>query len=229
MTREGSFGCYEVDTATGEASLIIEKSWWANHYHYCPHDEAWIGFCCEGETTTVPQRVWGYHAELAPAGKPLLDQHWETPGERMCVGHERWCFHDRSVVAVAYGQSAPGFGGIYEAFVDGRPSRQIGVSGRDWHVNVSRDGRWAVVDTTGPHDAPGRSWESAAQVSDVLVMDMTTGARQFVARSRQYRHPSHPHPIFSPDGQWIFYNEADEALSRNRVMRVRNPWFDPAS
>ncbi|HEY3329319.1 MAG TPA: oligogalacturonate lyase family protein [Capsulimonadaceae bacterium] len=224
VSRDDRFGVFEVDIATCEAKRIIDKPWWANHYHYCPHDESWIGFCHEGKTTTVPDRVWAYHPVHAPDGRQMIDQHFDTPADHLCLGHERWCFHDTSVVVVAYGESESYNRGIFEAFVDGRPKRLISRFDRDWHVNITLDGKWAVVDTTGPHDEPGRSWENAGHVSDVMIVDMKTGGRQFIARSRLYSHPSHPHPIFSPDSRWIFYNEADESFKRNRVMRVANPW-----
>ncbi len=89
---------------------------------------------------------------------------------------------------------------------------------------VTRDGRWAVVDTTGPWDRPGKSWENAEDISDIVLLDMKTGERHFLARSRQYmRHPRHPHPVFSPDGSTIFFNESSPDTTSNRVLRMPNP------
>ena len=218
------FATVEVDLETGRATELLEAGWWVSHAHYCPFDEAWVGICHEGDCTTIPDRVWGWHADKASRGVPLFDQHWDDLEKRLNVGHERWCFHDRSVLAVAYGVGPGRPRGIYEIFPDGRPARLVSEGDRDWHVAPSRDGRWAVVDTTGPHDAPGKGWDQAGRWSDIVLLDMETGRRLFLARSRQVRHPSHPHPVFSPDGRWIYYNEVDEACLRNRVMRVENPW-----
>ena len=126
---------------------------------------------------------------------------------------------------VAYGVSPAGPRGLYEVFADDRPARLISPGERDYHCDVSRDGRWAVVDTTGPHDAPGCGWENALDICDILIVDMKTGRREFLARSRQYKfHPRHPHPVFSPDGSTIFYNEAESGGDHNRIMEVLNPW-----
>ncbi len=217
-------GAVELDRLTGHVLPVLKESWWANHFHYCPQDEEWIGYCHEGLTELVPDRVWGLHRTKLPGGRMLFDQHWDTPGKQLFVGHERWCFHAPTVLAVAYGVSPGQPRGIYEVFTDERPPRLVSEGNRDWHVGVSQDGRWAVVDTTGPYEAPGIGWDNAGLWSDIILLDMKTGRRQFLARSRHIRHPSHPHPVFSPDGQFVFYNEVDESLKNNRIMRVRNLW-----
>jgi len=214
----------ELEISTGRVIAILNEPWWITHSHYCPYDEEWIGYCHEGLTEQIPDRVWGWHHSKMPEGKMLFDQHWNDPEKQLFVGHEIWCFHAPAVLAVAYGVSPGRPRGIYEVFTDDRPARLVSEGDRDWHVGVSRDGKWAVVDTTGPYEAPGIGWENAGQWSDIILLDMQTGARQFLARTRQLRHPSHPHPVFSPDGRFVVYNEVDETLTRNRIMQVRNPW-----
>ena len=195
--------------------------------HFCPHDDGWIGFCREGATETVFDRVWGWHALHAPEGCVLFDQRSEEPGNLLCVGHERWCFHDTSALVVAYGVSPGGPRGLYELYADNRPQRLVSQGDRDWHCSPSQDGRWAVVDTSGPHDAPGRGWENSAangiRVSDILIIDMASGERRCLARHVAWGG-EHPHPIFCPDGAEIFYNERDLATDKNHIMRVSNPW-----
>jgi hypothetical protein len=227
ITRAGSYDAAVLEVESGRLQTLFSYPWWANHTHFCPHDESWIGFCHEGKTE-VPDRVWGWHATLAPGGRMLIDQHVDDPAAHLHVGHERWCFHDTSVIAIAFGVSPGGPSGLYEAFVDGRPQRLISPGDRDWHGDMSRDGRWAVVDTTGPHDAPGRGWDNSRiddqPMSDILLIDTRTGRRRCLARHIPIRnHPSHPHPVFSPDGGEIFYNELHPSTGRNRVMRVENP------
>jgi len=222
----GGYAALEVDLASGTAREVIRKRWWAHHFHYSPHDPEWIGFCHEGQCEKTPDRLWAYHPEQAPVGRPLFDQRWDEPESRLYLGHERWCFHDSALLVVAYGHGPGSPRGIYEVYADGRPPVLFGEGDRDWHAGVSRDGRLAVVDTTGPHDLPGRGWDGAGRISDIVLLDRKSGERQFQARSRHFKHPSHPHPTFSPDGQWIYYNEIDESLTWNRILRVRNPWWD---
>ncbi len=67
---------------------------------------------------------------------------------------------------------------------------------------------------------PGRGWENVEDISDVLLVDAARGARRWLARTRLKPHPSHPHPVFSPDEQFVFYNEATDDARGNRVRRI---------
>jgi len=219
---EGYVG-FEINIATGKATTTFEYPWWVNHVQYCPFDESIIGFCHEGPTEQIPQRVWAY---TNGNSRCVFDQRWDDESTRLFVGHERWAFHDASVLAVAYGVSIGGPRGIYEAFTDNRPSRLVSEGNRDFHLDISRDGRWVAVDTTGPHDLPGKGWENAGPHSDVLIIDRTIGTRQCLARSTQNTISSHAHPVFSPDGRWIYYHQTDDNVQHWRVMKVANPWTD---
>ncbi len=144
----------EVEVDSGKSRILFEHPWYLNHFHYSPHDEAWIGFCHEGACEMVPDRVWGWHATEAPQGRCLFEQNWGDPARQLYAGHERWSFHGRSVMVVGYGASPGQPRGIYEATIEGK-TRLISEGDRDLHVNVSPSGRWVVLDTSGPHDRPG--------------------------------------------------------------------------
>lgn len=210
ITRpDGVYAAIAIEVATGRVETIVTRDWWLSHVHFSPFDPAWIAFCHEGDTLTIPDRMWAWHARAAPDGVPIADQRWDDPARRLSLGHERACFHAASELVIAYGVSVGGPRGLYEVpFEPGRPMRLVSEGDRDWHCNVSRDGRWALVDTTGPHDAPGRGWDDAGDVSDVLLVDMQTGRRRLLARSHQTTHPWHPHPAFSPDASRVLYNES---------------------
>lgn len=220
---DGLFHLEEYRLKTGEAKRLTTTSWWMNHAHFSPYDESWIGYCHEGPCEEVLDRVWGFHTQDAPQGRCLLDQ--SVSGQTLSVGHERWSFHDCSVFAVAYGVSPGEPRGIYEIFADGRPARLVSQGDRDWHVDVSRCGKWAVVDTTGYHDTRGQRLDlrEAGGISDIVLIDCLTGQREHLTRTTNSTHPSHPHPVFSPDGQWIYFNECDETGRRNRIRRMINP------
>ncbi len=226
LRQEEMHSVLSLDTASGEGHVLFEYPWFTNHFHFCPHDENWIGFCHEGPCEQIGKRVWGWHAEHAPRGRCCFDQHWGDPAHELCVGHERWAFHESKIAVVAYGVSSGGPRGIYEAGTDGT-SRLISGGDRDLHLNVSRDGNWIVADTSGPHDLPGKGWEKAGGISDILLIDSRDGSRRWLARTRlQPRHPFHPHPVFSPDGRSVFYNEASADGHGGRVMRVANPGLE---
>jgi hypothetical protein len=231
FVRDGRYGGYRLDTAASSGEILCEFDWYANHFHFSPHDSHWIAFSHEGRCDQIPDRVWAWHSALAPAGRNIFDQ--RSTGRFIQVGHERWCFHDTSALVVAFGSNPDSERGIYETYVDSRPSRLLSAGDNDWHVNISYDGRWAVVDTVGPYNtlewkerpAPGAPWPWGLQ-SDIVVIDMKTGSRQLAAHSRiGGGHPAHPHPAFSPDGRWIFYNEVDSVPPENRIMCAPNPLF----
>ncbi len=225
MKRAHGYAAFKLEVATGEMRILFEKPWWINHVHFSPFDPAWIGFCHEGRCFDVMDRIWGWHAREAPQGRCIFDQRIMHPDQTTYAGHERWSFQDRSVLTVTYGEGPGRPRGIFEAFTDGRSQRLISEGDRDFHLDESRDGRWIVVDTTGPHDAPGTGWENAGLISDILAIDRSTGERRFIARSRMARHPSHAHPVLSPDGRQIYFNEASEDGSRNRVWCADNPFL----
>jgi len=220
-----NYQCLRIDLDSGEKRILFEKPWMLTHFHFCPFDPEWIAFCHEGNCAKVMDRVWAWHPEEAPEGRCYFDQMAHDPQRVLYVGHERWSFHDRSVLIVAYGEGPARPRGIYEAFTDGRSQRLVSEGDRDMHLDVSRDGRWVAIDTSGAFDAPGKGWEDARAISDILVADRVTGERRYVARSRIMNHPSHPHPVFSPDGRYLYYNEASEDGTANRIWRAGNPFM----
>lgn len=218
----GRYQAVEIDlTGASGSRVLFQSEWFANHFHYSPYDEAWVGFSHEGPADQVGDRVWGWHASVAPEGQCYFD----NASAGLCVGHERWSFHETSAFAVAYGMSPQGPRGVYEVFPKTGSSRLVSEGDRDWHLNVSQDGRWIVVDTTGPYDAPGRGWENAVCISDVLVVDVESGLRKFVGRSCLAKgFHVHPHPVFSPDGMMIFFNEASADGLACRIVTAENPF-----
>lgn len=193
---------------------LLATAMWASHFHYCPADEGWIGYCHEGDTARVGDRMWAWHRTRAPQGRMLFDQAPDAAGVRLCVGHERWCFHAAEAVTVAYGVSPHGPRGIWVVPAEG-PARLASAGERDWHVNVSRDGRTAIVDTTGSLDCPGSGWSGNDGLSDLVLIDLASGRRSWLARldegARRFagprNHPFHPHPHLGPDGRLAVWND----------------------
>lgn len=194
------------ELAANRTTVGMEADWWINHVHFSPNDPSWVSMAHEGDSNKITRRLWGWNAETAPDGRMLFNQ-IGTDGGPLYVGHERAVFHKPACIFIAFGDSPGNPVGLYEVDFTGH-SRLISEGPRDWHCNISRDGRWAVVDTTGPHDAPGRGWENAGSVSDILAVNMRTGMRAFLHRGTYAKHPYHPHPHISPDGRWVVFNDA---------------------
>jgi hypothetical protein len=67
-------GIIAINTRSGEGGVLVEHAWLTGHAHFSPFDPAWISYCHEGATETIPDRLWAWHAEHAPNGRPLWDQ-----------------------------------------------------------------------------------------------------------------------------------------------------------
>jgi hypothetical protein len=206
-TRGEFRGVREVDLGSGQVKRLFEMPWCANHFHYSPHSPDWIAFCHEGDARVIRDRMWAWHPTLVPQGHCIFQQNLDG-GRSLMVGHERACFHRPSILTVAFGAEGVPCG-LYELDLDAGKSRLVSPGNRDWHCDVSRDGRSAVVDTTGPHDREGYGWENqgGGNRSDILLVYMKTGRREPLATSHQAIHPWHPHPAFSPDGRRIVFGE----------------------
>ena len=209
--QEGAvYGVMLVDMVAGSFQRIIEHSWWVNHAHFSPFDPQWIGYCHEGPCDAVADRVWAWHPEHCPHGRCVFHQAELGADRPIQLGHEVWSSHDLSIFVPAFGASPEGRRGLYQLFPDdGRPARLVSPGNRDWHCGVSPDGRWAVLDTAGANDLPGTGWEGTNNISDILLLNLATGARTNLARTHFTRHPWHPHPAFSLDSQSIIYSESD--------------------
>lgn len=211
-----------VDIATGKTT-IITQGWETDHAHFSPYDESWVCFC--DNRPNNKDRLWVWHAEKAPKGKHIFNQ--ETPdGKYFVLGHERAMFNKPGLLVLAYGESPETPRGLYEADFDGQV-RLVSESNSDFHVNESRDGRWAVVTAQGKvvvgddprvldlKSRPNGSWltsEGSYGDSDVTLVNLKTGARQFLYRGANDAkgQPYEVQPSVSPDGKWVLLKDGHE-------------------
>jgi len=220
--RDGLNCALEVDLNNGRVKQLFAHEWYANHFHYCPYDENWIAFAHEGPTEQIPDRCWVWHPKQAPNGHVAFDQASGQAGTLLCVGHERWCFHDVSAHVIAYAVSPAGKRGLYEIFGDGRPAQLRWHSDVLWHCTMDVTGRFVAVDTTGPfrqepfseaeyqlHTDNWRRVDSVKKptVVDVVVLDLHRQQSLHLAEAWTATHPYHPHPAISPDGRWVAWND----------------------
>ncbi|WP_166355634.1 hypothetical protein [Phytoactinopolyspora limicola] len=234
---DGSYRLLEICSATGAAQELARLPWHANHVQFSPHTPDWIGFAHEGPARQTPDRIWACHDPSGPEPRCVVDQ-WrlsEQPGGFVAAGHERWMFHDVGMVFCAYGESDAGPRGIYTAWPDGPAPRLVVLGDRFWHCDISRDGQWIVADTQGPYDGASSTTDvhasssrgprsTTGHVSDVVLVDVQSGHTAHLARTWASRHPHHPHPVFSPDGQAVLYNHTDRATGDVSIASVPMPF-----
>lgn len=93
-------------------------------------------------------------------------------------------------------------------------------------ISVSTGKADELFTDSGPLDTPGRGWQNAGQVSDVMLVDIATGARTLLARTAADRHPRHPHPVFTPDGTAVLHNDGDPSTGEVAAVLVPLPLED---
>ncbi|MDR2675913.1 MAG: IPT/TIG domain-containing protein, partial [Opitutaceae bacterium] len=201
----------KIDNATGAAETLLVPEFATDHVHCSPFDNDWVMFSNATDDRTL-SRIWAWHAAEAPAGVQLFVQ--KSADDRdLYTGHERALFNNRSAVTVVYPGSSGTPRGLYEIGFD-RSFRVASPDAdrRDWHCNISRDGRWAVVDT-----------QEAGGVSRIVAVNFTTGARQVLCRTSATDHPWHPHPHISPDNKWVVFNDAN--LKKVVALEIDPDWL----
>ncbi|MFC7624368.1 hypothetical protein [Microlunatus sp. GCM10028923] len=198
----------EVDLGTGAERTLVEHDLLSNHVHYSPANPEWVMFTREGDVNLHTQRIWGYHPVHAPHGANIGNQLLPN-GSYLRVGHERACFDEEATVACNY--AAPR--SLYKFYFDQRPPVELA---RGWfeHCDVSRDGRFVVSDTGGPA-YPGQT--------SLTVVDLglgNTATTVLTDLTRGLNHPRHIHPVFSPDGRYVFFNDPDPVDRNAAGLRV---------
>ncbi|HLL88198.1 MAG TPA: hypothetical protein VK324_02745 [Tepidisphaeraceae bacterium] len=195
-----------VDVASGRATTFVEHDWWADHFVFSPFDDSWAAYGWQSWTTprykTHGNLSYVWHAEQAPHGRQAFDQVTGAadPARPLHTTHDRCAFDELAYYTIVYPDSPGGPRGLWLVPVDGRPPRLVSASPNDWHCDVTRDGKWAVVDTIGPWGDPRGAGHS------IVLVEVATGRRQELARCHSKAHPYHPHPTFSPDGRTILFN-----------------------
>jgi hypothetical protein len=194
----GEYQLVSIEVESGRAATLMTKPFLLNHAQFSPFAPDWIMVSHEGSASQVKDRLWGWHATLAPDGKNLFAPQTGANGRSLMLGHERPLWHGEGQVFCVYAASSGKPAGLYEVDFSGRA--RVVSEGDAWHCDISRDGKWAVVDTQG---------DGAA--GDIVAVNCRTGARVTLVEKIAYtRHPWHPHPRISPDGKWVIYNNAAE-------------------
>lgn len=186
----------EIDLASGAWDVRVDQQKLLNHVHFSPNDPEWIIFSREGDSTLHKERVWGYHPVHQPTGANIVPQ-LLADGTVLRLSHERAAWDSNSVVVVDYEAGHK----LWRGFFDGSEPELL-ATGNFVHCDISRDGRYVVVDDGG---RPAGKLQLVDLASDNALTVLVDPAYQGSA------HPRHAHPIFSPDGRYVLWNESDPA------------------
>lgn len=197
----------EVTLSTGQAEVLVERDKLLNHVHYHPEFPTWLMFSREGDINLHTERVWAHHRTFLPNGGNIVPQVL-TDGTVLRLAHERACHHQDSLVVVNYASPR----GLYRGFLDSRQPVRI-ASGRFEHCDISRDGRFIVVDTAD-QAMPGMSIELIDTQNGNAITSIVTGI------VRGDNHPRHNHPVISPDGNYVLFNDPDPLNRNSGPLRI---------
>ncbi len=201
------------DMARGELTQVLAPGWQMDHAHFSPHDPKWICYC--NNDAKQFRRMWVQHPVEAPDGRHVFEQK-RADGKIFMVSHERAMFHKNALITIAHGSSSATPRGLYEVGFDGA-TRLLSESNQDFHCNISRDGRWAVVSLQGVRQPGGRrasgDWLRSPLgygESDVELVNLRNGKRSFLFRGTNARdgQPYEVQPTISPDGRWVALKDA---------------------
>lgn len=196
----------EVDIRTGAERILAERDKTFNHVHYSPYDPSWVVFTREGASTIHKERVWAHHPVQAPTGKNICPQ-LLPDGTVLRLSHERAAFDSPTVVVINYENPRS----VYRGYFDGRMPQLI-ARGNFEHCDISRDGRYIVVDTDLGRPKTSIQLIDLANGNAVTTIVPTT--------NRGVSHPRHNHPIFSPNGRYVLFNDPDPANVDSGGLRI---------
>lgn len=205
-----------IKVADGTVETLVSPPFLSDHVHCSPFDNNWVEYCNAGEATVTLDRMWAWHETEAPEGRQLFAQK-DSQNRDLYTGHERALYNRRTLATVVFPHSPGSPRGLYEVGFD-RSIRCVsedpmpGSTG-DSHCNISRDGRWAVMDTL-----------EAGQVSHIYAINFSTGARVLLCKTSITEHPWHPHPHISPDNKWIIFNDSN--LKKVVALEIDQTWLD---
>ncbi|WP_168119564.1 oligogalacturonate lyase family protein [Paenibacillus sp. HB172176] len=168
-----------------------------------PADRNLIFYCHEGRTDQIPDRIWVANTEEGTktnlfGQRRLLGEEGSQLGE--WVGHEMWSYDGKKLFFVKYAGSPLGPTGVYAIDADGAGVTFINGDYPYWHVAVSPDGRYAVADT-----------QEFPTMPRIVLIDLRSGRSEWLCHAPCWKkHPSHPHPSFSPDSKSIVFSRMNE-------------------
>ncbi|MHC4917672.1 MAG: oligogalacturonate lyase family protein [Planctomycetota bacterium] len=179
--------------------LVHTEERWLGHPQFRPGDKSAITFCREGPWHKV-ERIWAVRADGSGETRCLRPQELG----RECIGHEYWT-QDGSTLVYAYhtvgpdGVETEGHSVRCLELVTGT-ERVVFEGHRVNHFTSNGENTLIVADTNDPEDPFLYLIDTSSGTAEILC---ECGSTQRTYRSTQ---DAHPHPCFSWDGRYVFFN-----------------------
>ena len=244
--REEQLASFEGDgAATGTTALSYDDKWWAVPVRVGKMTHLAVIDIASGESDVIVERNAIGHPEFHPADASLLryagpyyERMWvvkrdgsddrlayEREGTEWIV-HETWHPKQRELLTTRWPY------GVIGIDVDSGAMRQV-CSFNAWHHMVSRDGKKMVADTNfpdkglqifNPNDGVGEPQLLCLSRSsnegkhwDIDHCPYDDGPIQVYAPQH-----THPHPNFSPDGQYVVFTSDRSGFAQIYECRIGN-------
>ena len=191
--------------------MIHSEERWLGHPQFRPGDNSAVMFCHEGPWSKV-ERIWAVRSDGSDEVRCLRPQEVG----RECIGHEYWTRDGSTLIYAYHVEAASGEKsghGIRALELATGAERVIFEGHQVNHFTSNLDNSMIVADTNDPEDPYLYLIDAARGSAEVLVECRST---QRTYRSTQ---DAHPHPCFSWDGRFVFFN-SDQAGWPNFYMVV---------
>ena len=193
-----------VEIATGKNWAAYEDPKWCSHVNFSTTQADLIVYCHEGPWQLVQQRMWMVTADGS--------KHYalRPQDEDDAVGHEYWLGDGERV---AFHNWRAGKTEHYVGWIryDNTDHVELPFSGGSWHYQSNSDNAIQVGD--GHPDNPY-----------IILWKIQEGigtARNLVRHESSFHiQRAHPHPIFSPDDQWVLYTSDASGYCNVYLARV---------
>ena len=196
-----------IDLKTGEQRTILQEKRWLGHPIYRPFDNNTVAFCHEGPRDAIDARMWLIDAD----GNNLRCVRQHQTGESFT--HEFWVPDGSALYYVAHEENSP-HRYLYSASPLTLENRLLMEIPPCSHLMSNHDGSLVVGDGS-PHNTGDISLNDPF----IWVFDLQTGAKKAICQHNSSwkvldgdRQVTHPHPSFTPDGEWVLYTSDVEGM-----------------
>lgn len=204
-----------IDLKTGEQRTILQEKRWLGHPIYRPYDDTTVAFCHEGPRDAIDARMWLINQD----GSNLRCVRQQQPGESFT--HEFWVPDGSVLYYVAHQENNP-HRYLYSADPVTLENRQLMEIPPCSHLMSNHDGSLVVGD-----GAPHNTGDISLNDPFIWVFDLQTGDKKAICQHNSSwkvldgdRQVTHPHPSFSPDGEWVLYTSDVEGMPALYLAKV---------
>ena len=204
-----------IDLRTGERRVMLQEKRWLGHPIYRPFDDTTVAFCHEGPRDAIDARMWLINADGSNVRK--VRQH--APGESFT--HEFWVPDGSALYYVEHKENDP-----QRYLCSANPltleNRQLMAIPPCSHLMSNLDGALIVGD-----GAPHNTGDISLNDPFIWVFDVRAGTQKAICQHNTSwkvldgdRQVTHPHPSFSPDGEWVLYTSDAEGMPALYLAKV---------